>query len=50
VNLGELRGDRPDLDCESQQAGGIPRNLQLDETFSNLNDVLLLVAYYAAVV
>jgi hypothetical protein len=32
VNLDELRGDRPDLDCEPQQAGGIPRNLQLDET------------------
>ena len=23
---------RPDLDCEPQQARGIPRNLQLDET------------------
>ena len=32
VKLDELRGDRPDLDCEPQQAGGIPRNLQLDET------------------
>jgi hypothetical protein len=32
VNLDELRGDRPDLDYEPQQAGGIPRNVQLDET------------------
>jgi hypothetical protein len=32
VNLDELRGDGPDLDCEPQQAGGILRNLQLDET------------------
>jgi hypothetical protein len=32
VNLDDLRGDRPDLDCEPQQARGIPRNLQLDET------------------
>jgi hypothetical protein len=32
VNLDELRGDRPDLHREPQQAGGIPRNLQLDET------------------
>ena len=28
----DLRWDRPDLDCEPQQARGIPRNLQLDET------------------
>jgi DNA polymerase-3 subunit epsilon len=32
ANLDELRGDRPDLHCEPQQAGGIPCNLQLDET------------------
>ena len=32
VNLDDLYGDRPDLDCEPQQARGIPRNLQLDET------------------
>ena len=32
VNLDDLRWDRPDLDCEPQQARGIPRNLQLDET------------------
>ena len=32
VNLDELRGDRPDLDCEPEQAGDIPPNLQLDET------------------
>jgi hypothetical protein len=37
VNLDELRGDRPDLDCEPQQAGGIPRNLQLDETIGVLS-------------
>ena len=34
VNLNNLRWDRPDLDCEPQQARGIPRNLQLDETNS----------------
>ena len=34
VNLDDLRWDRPDLDCEPQQARGIPRNLQLDETMS----------------
>jgi hypothetical protein len=32
VNLNNLRWDRPHLDCEPQQARGIPRNLQLDET------------------
>ena len=32
VNLDDLHWDRPDLDCEPQQARGIPRNLQLDET------------------
>ena len=32
VNLDELRWDRPDLGCEPQQARGITRNLQLDET------------------
>ena len=32
VNLDELRWDRPDLDCEPQQARVIPRNLQVDET------------------
>ena len=32
VNLDDLRWDRPDLDCEPQQARGIPRNVQLDET------------------
>jgi hypothetical protein len=32
VNLDDLRWDRPDLDCEPQQARGIPCNLQLDET------------------
>ena len=35
VNLDDLRWDRPDLDCEPQQARGIPRNLQLDETVSS---------------
>jgi hypothetical protein len=32
VCLDDLRWDRPDLDCDSQQARGTPRNLQLDET------------------
>ena len=32
VNLNNLRWDRPDLNCEPQQAQGIPRNLQVDET------------------
>ena len=32
VNLDDLRWDRPDLDCEPQEARVIPRNLQVDET------------------
>ena len=32
VYLDSLRGDRPVLHCEPQQARGIRRNLQLDET------------------
>ena len=32
VNLDERCWGRPDLDCEPQQARGIPRNLRLDET------------------
>jgi hypothetical protein len=32
VNLNNLDWDRPDVDCEPQQARGIPRNLQVDET------------------
>jgi len=32
VNPDDLRPDRPDLDCEPQQARGIPRNVQMDET------------------
>lgn len=32
VNLDDLRWDRPGLDCEFEQARGIRRNLQLDET------------------
>jgi hypothetical protein len=32
VNLDDPHWDRPDQDCELQQAPGIPRNLQLDET------------------
>jgi hypothetical protein len=32
VNPDDRRWDRPDQDCEPQQARGIPRNLQLDET------------------
>ena len=32
LNLDDLDWDRPDLNCEPQQARGITRNLQLDET------------------
>ena len=32
VNLDDLSWDRPDLDCEFEQARGIRRNLELDET------------------
>ena len=32
VNLDDRRWDRPDQDCELQQARDIPRNLQVDET------------------
>jgi hypothetical protein len=32
VNLDDQDWDRPDLDSEPQQARGIPRNLQVDET------------------
>jgi hypothetical protein len=32
VNPDDLRPDRPDLGCESQQVRVIPRNVQLDET------------------
>ena len=32
MNVDDLDWDRPDLICEPQQARGIPRNLQLDET------------------
>ena len=32
VKLDDLDWDRPDLNCELQQARGIPRNLRLDET------------------
>jgi hypothetical protein len=32
VNLDDVRWDRPDLDCEFEQARGIRRDLQLDET------------------
>ena len=41
VNLDELRGDRPDLDCEPEQAGDIPPNLQLDETARSLAKVVV---------
>ena len=34
VNVDNLRRGCPDLSCERQQARGIPRNLQLDETRS----------------
>src|SRR6476619_4632722 len=32
VNLNTCAGIRPDLNCELQQARGIPRNRQVDET------------------
>ena len=32
VNLDNRRWDRPDQDCQLQQARDIPRNLQVDET------------------
>src|SRR4029077_15246111 len=32
VKLDDLHWDRQELDCEPQQARGIPRNLRLDET------------------
>jgi len=37
--LNNLRWDRPELDCEPQQAVGIPRNLQLDETDGAVTEV-----------
>jgi hypothetical protein len=39
VNLDDLRWDRPDLDCEPQQARDIPRNLRLDETDGAVTEV-----------
>jgi hypothetical protein len=39
VNLDDLRWDRPDLDCEPQQARDIPRNLLLDETDGAVTEV-----------
>jgi hypothetical protein len=36
VNLDDLDWDRPDILRESQQARGVPRNLQLDETIALL--------------
>src|SRR4051812_30702401 len=36
VNLDDLDWERPDLNCERQQARGIPRNLQLDQTMGRL--------------
>ena len=39
VNLDDLSWDRPDLDCEPQQARGIPRNFQLDETAGTVTEV-----------
>ena len=43
ANLDDLDWDRPDLDCEPQQARGIPRNLRLDETMVGLCGLLLLL-------
>ena len=40
MNLDDLYGDRPDLDCEPQQARGIPRNLQLDETMVSVMELV----------
>ena len=37
VKLDDLDWDRPDLDREPQQARGIPRNLQRDETAAVLS-------------
>ena len=39
VNLDDLRWDRPELNCESQQARGIRRNLQVDETAGAVTEV-----------
>jgi hypothetical protein len=39
VNLDDLDRDRPDPGCEPQQARGIPRNLQLDETDGAVTEV-----------
>ena len=48
MNLDDLRWDRPDLDCEPEKAGGIPRNLQLDET--RVGALLLAAALIADIV
>ena len=39
VNPDDLRPDRPDLGWEPQQARGIPRNFQLDETAGTVTEV-----------
>ena len=41
VKLDDLHWDRPDLHCEPQQARGIPRNLQLDETIIGMKGIAL---------
>jgi hypothetical protein len=43
VNRDDLDWDRRGLDCEPQQARGIPRNLQLDETANMLLHVVVPV-------
>ena len=40
------RWDRPDIDCEPQQAWGVPRNLQLDETGGRWCPVRMKVAEF----
>ena len=45
VNLDDLRWDRPDLDCEFEQARGIRRNLQLDETVAMMVGVRCRVSW-----
>ena len=46
VNLDNRRWDRPDQDCELQQARDIPRNLQVDETKSCSCPVRVKVAEF----
>ena len=45
--LDDLHWDRPDPDCEPQQARGVPRNLQLDETV--IDAIVVMVGRYGGV-